>query len=167
MSTLVKWIIGLSVALIAGLILYFNWSRIMNFLKGNTKTDGTPCSTTGGIGSNNNGTYLNGICVAKVPEGSPCKTTPNNHDGTIIGGVCVVNSHPTPSPIATSGNIKIINPNGTRGLILQGVNFVSSVNAPLIPYGTTLAYTSYTKIPKTYYQTAQGWIDGDDAFFIN
>src|SRR5438270_888722 len=108
MSTTQKILLALAVV-IALVLLYLNWDKLKSLFRGSSTkgpVEGSPCSTTGGLGSNNNGTYVNGTCVAKVAEGSLC-TTDGGNDGTIIGGMCIKNIHATPKPMSGSGNIKI------------------------------------------------------------
>lgn len=156
-------ILGAIILIIIAVLVYLNWDKIIGKLRSTTTADGTPCSTTGG--STNDGTYINGVCTATPPkEGSACIVKGLN--GTIVGGVCIQNANPNPTPQSSSIKIQITNPNGARVLSVQGGKLVSLANATLIPTGTTLVVTQYITAPHTYYNTASGWVDGNDTSVV-
>lgn len=158
MSTSEKILYALFFILV-GIVIYSN--RKLLFGGKQAPTEGTPCSTTGG--AVNDGTIVNGVCTITPPkDGTPCKTK-EDKDGTIVGGKCIENGNQMSNPQQSSNQIRITNPAGARVLMFDGTKFSSPVNGVIIPVNTILTVTQYIPSPKVYYNTAQGWIDGNDA----
>lgn len=129
-----------------------NWSKIKDFFAGNY--DGKACKTSDG----KDGTYKDGVCTASAPaEGSACMI--GSDAGTIVNGVCVKNQ----AAQRRATQIQITNPNGANTLAYQNGGFVTPNTSVLIPVGTILPIIGYVPSPKVYYNTPQGWIDGNDA----
>ena len=160
------YIILITLAVVVLVVAGFNYDKIMLFFNGNKNpqapAEGTPCATAGYVGGNN-GTIVNGTCVATPVEGSDC-TTSDNKSGIINNGVCkeVAIQH----SVSTSNTIKITKSGGAPVYNYANGNIVSPVDRTLVPEGTVLAVTQYIRAPHVYYNTASGWIDSNDSKLI-
>lgn len=152
--TFVEKLLSVFVLLLIIGLLYMNWDKISKLGSKPVIDSYTDC-----VNKN-----------AALPDGAPCgNCIPNGstipkYSGIISNGVC--------QQSASKGNqisfnkIKITNPQGAKIYQIKNGTFVLVQPTVLIATNTVLDVTQYISSGHYYYNTAKGWIDGDDASII-
>lgn len=159
MTTNQKWILGLALATIAGLLIYFNWDKIKTWkIFGGTstpeKTDLEKCqeankSKADGEACTNCVTQESGITV---------------FNGKIVNGECRPVPQQAPQPALKK--YVVSNTSGATVYTLQQGNFVAPRIPNTVPYGTQIAILNVST-DRQYVNTSFGWLSLRDIGVVS